>query len=79
MVWCIILVCKHDWSYFFLVVTVFFGFPKVFIEEDVPTTSWKFLPPIKNHPIPDAWHMVIGILTLLTFISVWMVFLTKKI
>ena len=46
----------------------FFGFPKVFIEEDVPTTSWKFLPPIKNHPIPDACHMVIGILTLLPFI-----------
>jgi len=35
-------------------------------------TTLKFLPAIGNHPIPDACHTVLGVLSAVVFVSSWM-------
>ncbi len=52
----------------------FFGWPKGFLEnaEADNAKTYHFLPPRKNHPIPDLNHCVIGLLLLATLITCWM-------
>jgi hypothetical protein len=55
----------------------FFGWPKGFLEnaEVDNAKTYHFLPPRKNHPIPDLNHFIIGILLLSTLITCWMAIL----
>jgi hypothetical protein len=40
--------------------------------------TYKFLPPIDNHPIPDAQHVTLATLSLITLIIVTVAFLTER-
>lgn len=53
-----------------------FGFPKVFNKDAVEQNkkTLQILPPIKNHLIPDACHIVLGILSATVTISIWITF-----
>lgn len=52
----------------------FFGWPEGFLKnaEADNAKTYHFLPPRKNHPIPDLNHCIIGILAMLAFTTSWM-------
>ena len=54
-------------------IVYFFGWPTFFVKttKEASATTYKFLPPIKNHPIPDACHFFIGILAISVVISIY--------
>ena len=54
----------------------FFGFPKVFSENAVEQNkeTLQILPPIKDHLIPDACHIVLGVISVIVTITVWAAF-----
>lgn len=56
----------------------FFGWPKAFLKnaELDNVKTYHFLPPRKNHPIPDLNHCVIGFLLLYTMVVCWMAILS---
>ena len=51
----------------------FFGWPKAFLKNAVVDNAKTvhFLPPRKNHPIPDLAHCILGMLALGTCLFCW--------